>query len=250
MTPPSERTIGRTDCSAPSIHSLSGSTSRPTVRQAGQSVFLQCFFDQPHGLRALQPRLRGRRVQDLPKRDLRTLVRQAGRPRSPRTTPTNRGEVLHKRVRPRSSTALVPKTKAPKLGGVSWPRHHRRFATRGDAGLRSPVAFARAQDVTEFGELIDMICGMRGQIVEAAIFLPWDDGGFPVAQFSGTSAKSSTRRGPTNHVGFSAGSRTEKAIRIPGGCDLGAPVSARRALIHGRRPQVVWRLWDPSRHQI
>jgi hypothetical protein len=43
-----------------------------------------------------------------------------------------------------------------------------------------------AQDVTEFGELIDMLRGMRGQTVEAAIFLPWDDGGFPVAQFSGT----------------------------------------------------------------
>jgi hypothetical protein len=42
------------------------------------------------------------------------------------------------------------------------------------------------QDVTEFGELIDMLRGMRGQIVDAAIFLPWDDGGFPVAQFSGT----------------------------------------------------------------
>jgi hypothetical protein len=43
-----------------------------------------------------------------------------------------------------------------------------------------------AQDVTEFGELIDILRGMRGQLVEAAIFLPWDDGGFPVAQFSGT----------------------------------------------------------------
>ena len=42
------------------------------------------------------------------------------------------------------------------------------------------------QDVTEFGEPIDMLRGMRGQMVEAAIFLPWDDGGFPVAQFSGT----------------------------------------------------------------
>jgi hypothetical protein len=42
------------------------------------------------------------------------------------------------------------------------------------------------QDVTEFGELIDMLRGMRGQIVDAAIFLPWDDGGFPIAQVSGT----------------------------------------------------------------
>lgn len=31
-----------------------------------------------------------------------------------------------------------------------------------------------------------MLRGMRGQMVEAAIFLPWDDGGFSVAQFSGT----------------------------------------------------------------
>jgi hypothetical protein len=43
-----------------------------------------------------------------------------------------------------------------------------------------------AQDVAEFAELIDMVRGMRGQMVEAAIFLPWDDGGFPVAHFSGT----------------------------------------------------------------
>ena len=31
-----------------------------------------------------------------------------------------------------------------------------------------------------------MLRGMRGQIVDAAIFLPWDDGGFSIAQFSGT----------------------------------------------------------------
>lgn len=43
-----------------------------------------------------------------------------------------------------------------------------------------------SQEVTEFGELINLVRGMRGQMVEAGIFLPWDDGGFPVAQFSGT----------------------------------------------------------------
>ena len=41
-------------------------------------------------------------------------------------------------------------------------------------------------DVTEFSEVIDMLRAMRGQMVEAMIFLPWDDAQFPVAAFSGT----------------------------------------------------------------
>jgi hypothetical protein len=43
-----------------------------------------------------------------------------------------------------------------------------------------------ARDVNDFGELIDMLRGMRGQIVEAMLFLPWDDAQFPIAAFSGT----------------------------------------------------------------
>ena len=57
-----------------------------------------------------------------------------------------------------------------------------------DGAMPAPIrrSLRTWQDVTEFGELIEMLRGMRGQTVEAAIFLPWDDGGFPVAQFSGT----------------------------------------------------------------
>lgn len=43
-----------------------------------------------------------------------------------------------------------------------------------------------AHDVNDFGELIDMLRGMRGSMVEAMIFLPWDDAQFPIAAFSGT----------------------------------------------------------------
>jgi hypothetical protein len=42
------------------------------------------------------------------------------------------------------------------------------------------------QGVNTFSELIDMLRGMRGQMVEAMIFLPWDDRRFPVGRFSGT----------------------------------------------------------------
>ena len=42
-----------------------------------------------------------------------------------------------------------------------------------------------AHDVTDFSELIDMLRGMRGQMVEAMLFLPWDDAQFPIAAFSG-----------------------------------------------------------------
>jgi hypothetical protein len=41
-------------------------------------------------------------------------------------------------------------------------------------------------DINKFSELIEMLRGMRGQMVEAMIFLPWDDRRFPVAAFSGT----------------------------------------------------------------
>jgi hypothetical protein len=40
--------------------------------------------------------------------------------------------------------------------------------------------------VIEFSEVIDMLRGMRGHVVEAMIFLPWDDAQFPIAAFSGT----------------------------------------------------------------
>ena len=43
-----------------------------------------------------------------------------------------------------------------------------------------------AHDVSDFCELIDMLRGMRGQMVEAMIFLPWDDAQLPIAAFSGT----------------------------------------------------------------
>jgi hypothetical protein len=42
------------------------------------------------------------------------------------------------------------------------------------------------REVETFNELTNLLRGMRGQMVEAAIFLPWDDGRFPVAGFSGT----------------------------------------------------------------
>lgn len=41
-------------------------------------------------------------------------------------------------------------------------------------------------DVDEFSELIDLLRGMRGHMVEAMIFLPWDDAKYSVAAFSGT----------------------------------------------------------------
>lgn len=44
----------------------------------------------------------------------------------------------------------------------------------------------QAHDVTDFSELVDMLRGMRGQMVEAMLFLPWDDGQFSIAAFSGT----------------------------------------------------------------
>jgi hypothetical protein len=47
-------------------------------------------------------------------------------------------------------------------------------------------SMGEGHDVTEFSELLDMLRGMRGQMVEATIFLPWDDGRFPIAAFSGT----------------------------------------------------------------
>ncbi len=42
------------------------------------------------------------------------------------------------------------------------------------------------QDVTEFDELINLVRGMRGQLVEAGVYLPWDEGRYPVAHFAGT----------------------------------------------------------------
>lgn len=45
---------------------------------------------------------------------------------------------------------------------------------------------AEEQEVTEFSELVGMLRGMRGHMVEAMVFLPWDDARFPVAAFSGT----------------------------------------------------------------
>ena len=41
------------------------------------------------------------------------------------------------------------------------------------------------QTVTDFNELIGMLRGMRGQMVEAGIFLPWDDSRYAVGSFSG-----------------------------------------------------------------
>jgi hypothetical protein len=43
-----------------------------------------------------------------------------------------------------------------------------------------------AQNVTEFSELIGLLRGMRGHMLEAMIFLPQDDAQFPIAAFSGT----------------------------------------------------------------
>jgi hypothetical protein len=42
------------------------------------------------------------------------------------------------------------------------------------------------QTVTDFSELIDLLRGMRGQTVEASVFLPWDDGQYAIAGFSGS----------------------------------------------------------------
>jgi hypothetical protein len=41
------------------------------------------------------------------------------------------------------------------------------------------------QEVESFDELVRLIRGMRGHIVDASVFLPWEDGGWPVAMFSG-----------------------------------------------------------------
>jgi hypothetical protein len=41
-------------------------------------------------------------------------------------------------------------------------------------------------EVVDFSELVAMFRGMRGHMVEAMVFLPWDDGRYPVASFSGT----------------------------------------------------------------
>ncbi len=38
----------------------------------------------------------------------------------------------------------------------------------------------------KFSEMIDMLRGMRGHMVQASIFLPGDDGRFPMAAFGGT----------------------------------------------------------------
>jgi len=41
-------------------------------------------------------------------------------------------------------------------------------------------------EVDDFNELVDMLRGMRGRMVEATLFLPWDDGRSAIASFSGT----------------------------------------------------------------
>jgi hypothetical protein len=41
------------------------------------------------------------------------------------------------------------------------------------------------QTVTNFNELVGMLRGMRGQMVEAGIFLPLDDSRYAVGSFSG-----------------------------------------------------------------
>lgn len=41
------------------------------------------------------------------------------------------------------------------------------------------------QTVRDFNELVGMLRTMRGQMVEAAIFLPWDDSRYAVGSFSG-----------------------------------------------------------------
>lgn len=61
-------------------------------------------------------------------------------------------------------------------------RVHRKTAASGS----SIASMADAHDVTDFRELIDMVRGMRGQMVEAMVFLPWDDAQLPIAAFSGT----------------------------------------------------------------
>lgn len=47
-------------------------------------------------------------------------------------------------------------------------------------------SMSEGHEVDDFGELVDLLRGMRGHMVEATVFLPWDDGKFPVAAFSGT----------------------------------------------------------------
>jgi hypothetical protein len=49
-------------------------------------------------------------------------------------------------------------------------------------------------EVNDFSELIEMVRGMRGQMVEATLFLPWDDGQFSIAAFSGTLREVELRR--------------------------------------------------------
>jgi hypothetical protein len=38
---------------------------------------------------------------------------------------------------------------------------------------------------TSFSDVLDILKGLIGQVVDASVFLPHDDGGFPVASFSG-----------------------------------------------------------------
>jgi hypothetical protein len=45
---------------------------------------------------------------------------------------------------------------------------------------------AEEQDVGSFDELIHLLRGMRGHMVEASVFLPWDDEKFSIVSFSGT----------------------------------------------------------------
>lgn len=44
---------------------------------------------------------------------------------------------------------------------------------------------AEEQDIASFDELVRLLRGMRANMVEARILLPWDDDGFSVATFSG-----------------------------------------------------------------
>ena len=41
------------------------------------------------------------------------------------------------------------------------------------------------QRITNFSEVLDILNGVIGQVVDASVFLPHDEGGFPVASFSG-----------------------------------------------------------------
>jgi hypothetical protein len=59
-------------------------------------------------------------------------------------------------------------------------------------------------EVTEFSELVRMLQGMRSHMVEAMLFLPWDDAQFPVAAFSGT----------LNQIEFREGSRDPRWVLV------------------------------------